>query len=109
MSESMVERVAKALKDRLNQFSRPVRFYVEPEARSLWEAANPDGDWDEQPESRDDLVSYKLIARTMLEAMREPTPEMINSGRTNGGWNGEYAEDETPDIWQAMIDAALKD
>jgi len=39
------------------------------------------------------------MARAAIAAMREPTPQML---KASGGWL------DTPEIWQAMIDAALE-
>ena len=51
-------------------------------------------------------ISDEVLARAAIEAMREPTPEMIKAwGNTpNIGMNWEdYARDK----WRAMIQAAL--
>lgn len=44
----------------------------------------------------------RRMASALIEAMREPTPEMIAAG-----YIGEYVAVE--DVWRAMVDAALKD
>ena len=47
------------------------------------------------------------MARVAIEAMREPTEEMIVDGSINpGAWGVD--RQYTIDAWQAMIDAALK-
>lgn len=55
------------------------------------------------------------MARTAIEAMREPTPEM-SASVTNilshfdgefGDYNVYFKERQGDEIWQAMIDAAL--
>jgi hypothetical protein len=52
-------------------------------------------------------VNFEKIARAAIEAMREPTPEMVDAMRLAnmniaGGYDG-------PSGWEAAIDAALKD
>lgn len=42
------------------------------------------------------------LARTVIAAMREPTDAMLGSG---AGW---FLASEAREIWQSMIDAALK-
>jgi hypothetical protein len=39
--------------------------------------------------------------------MREPTEAMLQAGSDAGGFDGYRQEQNTPDIWRAMIDAAL--
>lgn len=46
---------------------------------------------------------YEDAARAAIEAMRVPTPAMIEAGR----WAAEEGGAET--IWSAMIDAALRE
>lgn len=62
-------------------------------------------------QSQDNRDKYLAIARAAIEAMREPTPHMIEEGwdadkttYESGGWNGQI-----DDAWRAMIDASLKD
>jgi hypothetical protein len=55
----------------------------------------------------DNWKSYASMARAAIEAMREPTDEMVDAGRiarmnVAGGYDG-------PSGWEAMIDAALKE
>lgn len=105
---TMVERMAQALKDTTDTFHAPVRFYIEPEAQARWEKENPDGDWYEQPQSDDKLASYKIIARAVIEAMREPTDEILRAGERSFPDSGTV--DHTDDLrsaWRVMIDAAL--
>ncbi len=74
------------------------------------------------PMTQDELDSHcALIARTVIETMREPTKEMVNSGFEAGQhelWSepgyheGEtltYLENDAPKtIWQAMIKKILE-
>lgn len=53
-------------------------------------------DWTAESE-----VRYREGARKLIEAMREPTPEMIESG-------AEVCGTTIPQIWESMIDAALR-
>lgn len=63
-----------------------------------------------------DYSSYKYIAKAAIEAMREPTEEMIeaiddsfdwDSSDTNGSWFIKSADPKA--AWIAGIDAVLKD
>jgi len=63
-------------------------------------------------DSYQDYKDYKGYARAAIEAMREPTEEMIEAG---GGVISEWNGDMTPATeaaaqiaWPAMIDEALK-
>lgn len=100
MSE-MIERAAKAMY--LSRYDGPT---VEGQP-------TPDSFW---PDRLDEIVSgppfdangYRSMARAAIEAMREPTNEMLNyetdtfSIQTNCHMCGGHLEG-----WQAMIDAAL--
>lgn len=46
--------------------------------------------------------NWRDVARDAIEAMREPTKEMIDAA-----WADAMGED-AGDVWRAMIDAALK-
>lgn len=46
------------------------------------------------------------FARAALDAMREPTPEMVSAGMGEVPEDGSEYED-VEDAWRAMIDAAL--
>ncbi len=56
-------------------------------------------------DERDDYAPFnaRLLAKVAIEAMREPTDAMIASGRKH------LHCDSCISIYQAMIDAALKD
>jgi len=55
------------------------------------------------------IESYIGTARAAIEAMREPTAAMINSGGTeNGDWTPDNSAAACRESWQAMIDEALK-
>jgi hypothetical protein len=76
---------------------------VERVAKAIYEASSeaPDGVWEEAPEGW--RVEYRGMAREAIEAMREPTDEMIKVGvQTHEG----VTYSGIPS-WQAMIDAAL--
>jgi len=52
------------------------------------------------------LQKYRAMARAALREMREPTQEMVDQGfdvHLSECWPG------SKDVWQAMIDAALKE
>lgn len=62
-----------------------------------------------QPPGRPD---YKMLmensARAAIEAMREPTEDMIEKGMWSRSENGQYSpRDIAVTIYKAMIDAAL--
>lgn len=89
MSE-IVERVAKALSDR-----RQVRAYGR--VLTMWRA----------PEMCMTVVEERLDdAKTMIEAMREPTEAMLCP--LYGSAHGPAPYLEAKALWQAMIDGALE-
>lgn len=90
MSSEMVERVARAIAwAELPDYAKAVTtqdgMYVDP--------------------------SYSLIARAAIEAMREPTDEMLIAGTPwyHDNWRKAHVREDTSmeAIWQAMLDAAL--
>lgn len=50
---------------------------------------------------------YRKVARAAIEAMREPTQEMKDVGLRDPGSGGPDPGYET-EVWQAMLDEALK-
>ena len=65
-------------------------------------------DWVDIGEGSKDVIL--MLARAAIEAMRDPTDEMAESGAGTQvffGWKGANAP-ECADIYRAMIDAALK-
>lgn len=52
----------------------------------------------------------KEAARAVLEAIREPTPKMIENGNIALSRNGvdSVIDDDSTHCWQAMLDTALK-
>ena len=81
MSNDMIERVARALAASDRHFS-------------------DGGSWDELDPIEHDI--YMASARAAIEAMREPTSEMVDAAYANTGGVG------ATKCWQAMIDEALK-
>jgi hypothetical protein len=69
--DDKIEVVARAIKECTDNFESPVSLYIKGEAEHRWQEENPDGDWDETAESRDELVDYKIIAKAVLEKLRE--------------------------------------
>lgn len=57
--------------------------------------------------SSDDQEHWREIARAAIEAMREPTPEMLGAGWPHTA-DPCWVEDVRK-AWGAMIDAALKE
>jgi hypothetical protein len=51
------------------------------------------------------------LARAAIEAMRDPTPEMVLAGWKSPGWDDTGCADSesAADVWRAMIDTALAD
>lgn len=84
-------------------------------ARAMWERNRQTAygyevqllPWDEENEQLH--ADWLALAEAALTAMREPTAEM----RLVGGYTQKYGETEDEryayGIWQAMIDAALKE
>lgn len=103
MVETMIDRVAKAIKAETDKFDMPVNLYIEPEAGSRFERDNPGKDriFDY---GYDDLESYRIIARAAIAAMHEPTTAM--SGEFDG-WNASRNDMEA--CYEAAIEAALKE
>lgn len=90
MSESMIDRVAKAIYDAANaeDYVSDYRFH--------------DGDT-----TLDGRFNLDKFARAAIEAMREPTKAMLKDGWEHTAdpcW-----EDDVADCWRAMIDAALSE
>lgn len=54
--------------------------------------------------SRPDEPPGIRLARAAIEAMREPTLQMVQAGWAVNGYRGDMTERE----WSAMIDVALK-
>lgn len=57
-----------------------------------------------------DEVRRVWRARAAIEAMRGPTPSMVEAGHIRDplGCDVEHAESVYPVVWDAMVDAALK-
>jgi hypothetical protein len=68
--------------------------------------------WEETGQGQRDNAMAE--ARAAIEAMREPTPEMIEAGAVHGTWSDrcdafEGAHEEAAkEVWQIMLSAALK-
>lgn len=101
MAETMIDRVAKAIKAEIDKFDMPVNLYIEPEAGARFERDNPGKDriFDS---GYDDLESYRIIARAAVAAMREPTPAMLDAA-------GDLLGSGFDDQYDAFIEAALKE
>ena len=58
--------------------------------------------------SASENVSCEAIARAVLEALREPTEEMVEAGVHSDIWNGVPVIARTVRLaWEEMIDAAI--
>jgi hypothetical protein len=58
--------------------------------------------WERADQERATLC--RLAARAVLAALREPSPTMIEAGLE---WNHQLPRADLPEIWRAMLDAAL--
>lgn len=58
--------------------------------------------------NENELEFAYMNARAMIEAMREPTDEMIQAGYINEGSSG-VDKDYIKEVYELMIDAALKE
>lgn len=83
---------------------------IERVAKALWAGRFPDEEWTDLGK-----LNYMGHARAAIEAMREPTDEMITAAdHVNAYWHHEVGEmvsewrDEMRQEYQAMIDTALK-
>lgn len=94
---------------------------VERVARAMFEASiamcdaqnmPPEAlNWDEIPEKlpQDSRPMWLSFARAAIAAMREPTPGMVEAApRMTGADGQEYLMGLVP-VWNAMIDAALRE
>lgn len=63
------------------------------------------GDWPDNFE-----FDWVELAKAAIQAMREPTEAMIEAGRYVEDGSGDYSIGKDPaiNVWQFMIDAALK-
>lgn len=88
---------------------------VEKVARAIYEATpfpNTEGPYEAQTDEYRRMC--KVLARAAIEALREPTEEMANEGMNAGTDADDPYEpgnmsSATIPIWQAMLDAALKE
>lgn len=73
---------------------------VERVAKAMWES-NHEGRWEDWRDGQDvSRQIYKKEAALAIEAMREPTIDMVQEGDDYRGFSSRT-------IWQAMIDEAL--
>jgi hypothetical protein len=84
---------------------------VERVARALCEQSYAKSDeklpWYWHSETSDERDEWRAMARAAIEAMREPTDRMCNSGAAK--WDDDWCtETNALNMWQAMIDEALK-
>jgi hypothetical protein len=68
MTETIIDRVAKVIKAETDKFDAPVNLYIEPEAGKRFERDNPGKD-SICDAGYDELESYRIIARAVIEAM----------------------------------------
>jgi hypothetical protein len=78
---------------------------IERVAKAIWDDACPGMTWGEI-----DRLTYRGWAQAAIEAMREPTGEMIDAGAGSVvivGFGRFSLEGQPSKAWRAMIDAAL--
>lgn len=77
-------------------------------ARAIYEGRNGRKcvPWARQPEAHKE--PYRADALAAMEAMREPTQEMIGVGQR--AWMDDYGGDDaiSEEIWTAMLDAEIE-
>lgn len=86
---------------------------IERVARAMCADDSPHNDWDSRDMSDFTRDAWRKMAKAAIEAMREPTDEMIAAGEAEffehlpeaRDWTLSY----TKTAYEAMIDAALKD
>lgn len=97
---TMIEKIARAIADN-----------IEAQGATLAEISGDD------VTMVDGDLSFKLIARAAVEAMREPTEAMlaethelvIGFGGDDGTYNIHCEDWQAKDVWMTMIDVALKE
>lgn len=92
---------------------------LERTARAMWDADSLHSaeNWDApfvpwQITEEFDRETYRRRARAVLQAMREPTPEMICAGdrtHTYERFSTNITDADAERCWQAMLDAALSE
>jgi hypothetical protein len=80
---------------------------IERAARALLARQEPSLLWDDLMEI--DQEAYKSEARAVLITIWEPSAAMIEAGlaECSADWRESVCREFLPDIWKAMIDAAL--
>ena len=80
---------------------------IERAARALLASQEPSLLWDDLMEF--DQEAYKAEARAVITAIRQPSEAMIEAGlaECSADWRESVCREFLPDIWKAMIDAAL--
>jgi hypothetical protein len=80
---------------------------IERAARFLLAKRYPDYSWDEL--TLYDQNAYKADARAVLITIWKPSEAMIEAGlaECSADWRESVCREFLPDIWKAMIDAAL--
>jgi hypothetical protein len=83
------------------------RTMVERVAEAIWMSNRPEGAPDYNELNNMDKFQVEAIARDCLKAMRGPTKDMIEAGYP--GLDALISDETTTEIWNDMIDAALKE
>ena len=90
---SMIEKVARAI---------CVCAQRDPDLQGI---QSPFGDITPMPAGYRQWQNYEAEARAAIKSMREPTQRMEDAGQKSCAVDAWYSEA----VWQAMIDAALKE
>ena len=80
---------------------------IERAARALFESQPRIERWDDLDPNSKSIFLHK--ARKVIKAIREPSAAMIEAGLAEcyADWRESVCREFLPDIWKAMIDAAL--
>ena len=116
---SPLERAARAMQEEARRCGDPVESYVGHEYEYRWRAANPGKDFYIEGPALDDgfdpsLEGWKIFARAVLQAIREPSEGMIEAGAYcipvgQGEDIGPPNERDAAECFRTMIDAALSE
>lgn len=80
---------------------------VERVARALHQHIAPEAPWESLNPTHRDVACR--VARAAIEAMREPTVAMVETGDNHTNCGGSCSNRAGKVAWYSMIDAVLKD
>lgn len=98
---NMIERITRAIYDAEDPLSGdPIAVTIHLSEHLFWDGVQPDVEMSDIDRQKLAIMEVCRAAATAIQAMRDPTPEMIEAGEAVDG-----TVTALP-IWQAMIDAA---